>query len=455
MILNNAKKIHFIGIGGTGVSAAAAYVRELGLAVTGSDISESVYTKELRRRGVQIHIGTHKAVHIDDTIDLIIYSNAVKDTNIEIKKGRRLNITILKYSEFIGKLAEKFHQIIITGTHGKSTISAMLSSIFVTAGMDPSVIVGANITELHSNARVGLSRNFIIEGDEYRDAFLQYNPTALLVNNIEADHLDYFKNEKNIIQSFRKLIQKVPRGGTIIANADDENVMNAVKNVKCKLLTFGMKSGNYYIHHIDNFGELSRITVRGVEEFELSIRVPGSHNALNALGACVMAISFGIDILIIKKGLLQYSGAERRFEIIGRKKGVTIIDDYAHHPTAVKAVLKTARSQYPGRRIWCIFEPHSIDRLKNFENEFIEALANCDKLIVTDIYKVPGRETTGRFDLSKITDKVKNKGVDARSIKQKSAIVSHIIKNKKRGDVILFLGAGSITDVSDLLLKNL
>lgn len=449
------KKIHFIGIGGIGVSAVARIMLEFGKQVSGSDVVDSEIIKNLQQLGARINTGKHKVSNLSDDTDLVVFTNASEDTNPEFVKAKRLKIPTLSYPNFLGKLISNYIPIVVTGTHGKSSTTAMLSKIFIEAGLDPTVVIGANIQELKGNARVGLGRYFILEGDEYQEAFLNYQPAGLIINNIEADHLDYYKNMENIIKSFKVLTKRIPRGGFIVANVMDDNVIKAITGSKCRIIKFGLEYGDYYATHIVRHGELTRFAVKGLESFDLAIRVPGDYNVQNALAAAVMSLAFGIPHDVIQKALLNYQGAWRRFEIKGKKKGITVVDDYAHHPTEIKAVLKSAREYFPNKRLWCVFQPHSKDRTKKLFKDFVNSFSDCDKLVLTEIYKVEGREKKLKIssrDLEKAIKKVKS---DVILVKSLNKVSTYLKRKVKTGDVVITMGAGDITKISDELITKI
>ncbi|XOU94812.1 MAG: UDP-N-acetylmuramate--L-alanine ligase [Candidatus Kerfeldbacteria bacterium] len=454
MNFSEIKNIHFIGVGGIGVSALARLMMELGKSVSGSDLSNSIITDQLKDIGVNVIIGPHKDSNIQINTQLVVYTNAIVKTNPELKKAQKIKAILMSYPELLARLMETHLSIIVSGTHGKSTTTAMLAKIFIEAGLDPSVVVGTNVNDFNGNARLGLGRHFIAEGDEFHEAFLNYNPISLILNNIESDHLDYYKTEENIIKAFTKVVKKVPKGGVIVANAEDKNIKKVLKSAKAKVLTFGINDGDYQVTHIVRHGELVRFAVKGLERFDLAIRMPGIHNVSNALAAAVLALSFGIEIDIIKKALLNFSGIWRRFEIKGKNKGVTIVDDYAHHPTEIRATLKAAKSFFKGKRIWCVFQPHSGNRTNALFSDFTKSFTDCDQLILTDIYKVAGREKKDHVDMKKFVQDIIN-------VKQKKTVIyiknyksinTYLRKKIKSGDVVITMGAGTITEVSDKLL---
>jgi len=455
MNLATYSHIHFIGIGGIGVSAIARLMIELGKKVTGSDLYDSIIISGLEKNGAKISLGAHQAKNVGQETDLVIHTSAIVKTNPELLKAKKMGTTVFTYPEFLSQLMSSYLALVVSGTHGKSTTTAMLAKIYIEAGLDPTVVVGTNLKEFDGNARLGLGRYFIIEGDEYREAFLNYQPIGLIVNNIEADHLDYYKNVKNIVKAFRQMVKKVPRGGFLVANAEDSNVKKIINSAKCKIITFGIDKGDYFATHIVQKGELTCCAVKGLERFDLAIRVPGLHNVKNALAAAVMALAFGIDIKTIQKALLHYQGAWRRFEIKGEGKGVIVVDDYAHHPTEIKATLKTAKQYFIGKKVWCVYQPHSGSRTKALYVDFVNSFADCDELVLTDIYQVAGREKKEKVDIRKLVTDIKKIKKEITLIKDYNKVCNYLIKKVKSGDVVITMGAGTITEVSDQLLNKL
>lgn len=449
------KHIHFVGIGGIGVSAAARIVNQLGIKVTGSELAKSLVTQSLMKEKIQIVLGPHEASSLGKHSDLVVHSNAVQKSNPELVKAQAQKIPTMSYPKFLSELMGSYLPLIVTGTHGKSTTTTMLAHIFIEAGLDPTVVVGANINAFDGNARVGLGRHFIAEGDEYRKAFLNYNPVGLIVNNIEADHLDYYKTEEAIVQAFRTFVQRMPRGGYVAANIMDSNVIRAVEGAPCKVISYGIGYGDLHVTNIINKNGGTTFSVSGVDKFDCTIRVPGVHNVLNALAACTLSYVFGISVEYIQRGLMNYDGTSRRFEIKGTKKGITIIDDYAHHPTAIRATLRTAKEYYAGRKIWCIFQPHTTHRTESLFSNFVDSFTDCERLIIVPTYRVAGREKkASKTDqtLVKEISKKKKDVVFANNFKEAQDLY---LKTKARGDVVITMGAGSITELSDLLLTSL
>lgn len=455
MNLNQLKKIHFIGIGGIGVSAMAKLMLELKKKVTGSDLTDSEIIQQLKVMNAKCYIGQHKSENVKSDVDLVIYSNAVPKNNPEIKHAVKLKIPCSSYPQFLGEFMKDKFPIVISGTHGKSTTTAMLATILIEAGFDPTVIVGTKLDLFKGNERLGKSKYMVVEGDEYKEAFLNYQPKGLIINNIEPDHLDYYKTLKNIVIAFRKLVKKVPVHGVLVARAEDENVKNILKSVKCKVITFGLKKGNFLATHIIRHGELTRFAIKGPESFDLALRVPGVHNTLNALASTIMALALGIRQETIQKALLKYHGVWRRFEIKGEQRGIIIIDDYAHHPTEIKVTLRTAKQYFPDKKIWCVFQPHNRNRTIKLFKEFVHAFSDCDKLVLTEIYDVAGREHGEKISAADLAKAIKKLKKDVTFIKNLKDITPYLVKNAKPGDVIITMGAGDITKVSDELIKKL
>ncbi len=445
------KKIHCIGIGGAGVSAIANMTLQLGGSVSGSDIYHNSVIDDLVKKGAKVKIGKHKASNISKGTEVVVYSNAIKKNNPELLKAKKLGLILYSYPEYIGQLSNKYTTIVVSGTHGKSTTTAMLAHIFIAAGMDPTVIMGAYDNVFHSNARIGLGKYLIIEGDEYKEAFLHYQPQALIVNNIEEDHLDHYKSIDNISKAFKKLINHVTPFGLVVANADDENISRITKNINNKIVTYGFEKGAYQAKHYLQSGELTQCIVTGPENFDIDLRVPGKHNIYNALASATMALSFGISIETIKNGLKNYKGIKRRMEIIGKNKGAIIIDDYAHHPSEISATLKTVKEIYPNKNIYCVFQPHSKNRTKKLLVQFKKAFAHCDKLILTDIYDVAGRDKKENVTIKDLKEVIEKSNITV--ILNYKNIPKNIKKCLSSNDVVVFMGAGTITESAHQLVR--
>jgi UDP-N-acetylmuramate--alanine ligase len=434
-------KIHFIGIGGIGVSALARYYLEGNHEISGSDLVSSEITSALKKKGAKILIGQNKTGNLPKDADLIIYSPAVQPDNPEFKEAKKLKIKIQSYPQALGELTKKHFTIAISGTHGKSTTTAMLGLLLVKAGFDPTVIIGTKLKEFgDSNCRVGKSQYLVIEADEHMASFLNYWPKIIVLTNIERDHLDYYKNLKNILKTFKKYIGHLPKNGVLIMNRDDDNIKR-ITNYE-----LGIKNKKYY--------SLKQMEAKKLKKI---LKVPGEHNVYNALAALTTARILRIPDKISFKALSEYKGAWRRFEVIEIKypKPITLVSDYAHHPTKIRVTLKAAREKYPRRKIWCVYQPHQYQRtyylFKDFVKVFKQALV--DKLIITDVYDVAGREE------KKIKEKVNSKKmVKAISKSQviylpNEKILEYLKKNLKGREVVIIMGAGDIYNLTLRLIK--
>jgi len=438
-------KIHFIGIGGIGVSALARYFLEKGHKISGSDLVSSEITEALKNKGAKIFTGPHKSKNLPKDIELVIYSPAVQKSNPELKKALKiknlkLKIKILSYPEALGELTKKHFTIAISGTHGKSTTTAMVALILIKAGLDPTVIVGTKLKEFNdSNCRIGKSKYLVIEADEHFASFLNYWPKIIVLTALEADHLDYYKNFRNYILAFKKFISHLPDNGSLLINNDDKNIRKLTEN-RSPLLKYSLRQ-------------------KEAKKLRKILKIPGEHNVANALAALAVARVLKIPDKVSFKALSEYKGAWRRFEIFTKylnAKPYTLISDYAHHPTKIKVTLKTVREKFPNKKIWVIFQPHQYQRTYYLFDDFVEVLKNArvDKIIITDIFDVAGREE------EKIKKKVSSeklvKAINKSSViyLKKEKIVEYLKKNlkgglpteasAKAGEVVIIMGAGDI-----------
>lgn len=437
-------KIHFIGIGGIGISALARYYLSKGYQVSGSDLVSSEITQALKKIGVKIKIGKHKTENVPKNADLVIYSPAVSKTNPELKQAYKIQntkyyIQILSYPEALGELTKQHFTIAVSGTHGKSTTTAMIALILIKAGFDPTVIVGTKLKEFgDSNFRAGKSKYLVIEADEHLASFLNYWPKIIVLTNIEKDHLDYYKNLNNIIKTFREYVEHLPKGGVLIVNGDDKNIKKTISN-KFSIIKFQLKS--------ESAKKLKKI-----------LKIPGQHNVYNALAALSLARTLNIPDSVSFNALSQYKGAWRRFEekigqIPSTKHKILIISDYGHHPTKVRVTLEAAREKYPKRKIWCVYQPHQYQRTYYLFQDFVKVFkkAKIDKIIITDIFDVAGREEKRikqRISSEKLVKTIGKKNV----IYLANNKILEYLKNNFRGDeVLIIMGAGDIYNLTSRL----
>jgi len=414
-------KIHFVGIGGIGISALAKMMLLLKKRVSGSDISLGKAAKRLREKGVKVSIG-HKKSNLTKNMDLVIYSPAVKNDNPELLRAKELNIPTYSYPQALGLISKGKETIAISGTHGKTTTVAMVGEIMISAKKNPTIVIGSFMKKQKDNFVMGKSKYFVVEACEYKRSFLHLFPKILVITNIDNDHLDYYKNIQDIQKAFSQLISKVPTDGFIITNPNDKNIKKALKLSKTK-------------------AEIIDYT----KEKKPKLKIPGEYNILNAKAAIAVAKLVDIKKDQIEKSLKNFSGTWRRFEYKGKtKKGALIYDDYAHHPTEVKAVLEAVRESFPNKKIIAVFQPHLYSRTKFFLNEFSRALNNIDEVIITDIYAAREKKdkTIHAKDLVK---KTKN----ARYISNFSEIKKYLINQVDKDSIIITLGAGDVYKISE------
>ena len=431
-------KIHFIGIGGIGVSALAKYFLEKSHQVSGSDLVSSEMTKDLKKRRAKIYIGKHKTKNLPKDADLVIYSSAIQKNNPELKVAKKLEIKCQSYPQTLGKLTKQYFTIAVSGTHGKSTTTAMIGLLLMKAGFDPTVIVGTKLKEFgDSNYRVGKSKYLVIEADEHFASFLNYWPKIIVLTNIEKEHLDYYKNLRNILRTYKEYINHLPADGILVANKDDRNISKIqIKNQKFRIINYSIKR-------------------KKTKKLRKILKIPGEHNVSNALAALAVAQVLKIPDKISFETISKYKGAWRRFEekelkIVNCK--LKIISDYAHHPTEIKATLKAAREKYPARKIWCVFQPHQYQRTYYLFNDFVKSFKESlnknwiEKLILTDIYDVAGREdkkTKKKMSSKKLIEAIKGEQ-DTRYIPTMVKIRNYLRKNLQGREVVIIMGAGDI-----------
>lgn len=431
------KKLHFIGIGGIGISALAKYYLENGYKISGSDLFASEITKSLKKRGAKIFIGKHKVKNLSKNIDLVIYSPAVPKNNPELKRAKKLGIKCQSYPQALGELTKEHFTIAVSGTHGKSTTCAMIGLVITKAGFDPSVIIGTKLKEFkNSNCRVGKGQYLVIEADEWQASFLKDFPKIIVLTNIEKEHLDYYKNLNHILKTYKNYINHLPEDGILIANKDDKNIRHIASNMK--------NETRYY--------SLRQLEAKKLRKI---IKIPGEHNIYNALAVLAVARALKIPDKITFKVLSEYRGSWRRFEEKESKisplftrsnKRITIISDYAHHPTEIKNTLRAAHEKFKKRKIWCVFQPHQYQRTFYLFNDFVRVFRSIpiDKLIITDIYDVAGREE------KRIKEKINSEKL-IKTIKKpwaiylkKGKVIKYLKKNLWGGEVVIIMGAGDI-----------
>ncbi len=434
---------YFVGIGGIGISAIAEYFLEKGYRVIGSDLSgPTLVTKKLEERGARIYYD-HRKENMPSNIELFIYSTAAPLSNEEIVEAKRRHIAVYSYKEYLGLLSKKYTTVAITGTHGKTTTTALTGLLLRDGNLDPSIIVGSFVPQLgNQNYHAGKGRVLVVEADEYRSDMLLLHPTVAVVTNIDLDHLDFYKDINDIAKHFKEFIQLVPSDGAVIINADDARLK---KIAPARAITYGfMKGADYRAENIIVGDGMQRFTVtyHGEPIGDFHLQVPGSFNILNALAAVAVARHFDVPIETIQQSIAAFTGTWRRFEYLGERKGASVYSDYGHHPTATQATLHAVKEFYPGRRLILVFQPHSYDRTEKLFKEFTQAFDEADMLFVTDIYDVAGRDSVRKVSSKMLVEALKRPYAQyAPSLEDLTVTLDATLT---KNDILLIMGAGNI-----------
>jgi len=458
MEIEDIKKIHFIGIGGIGVSALAAYFLKKGKQVSGSDAEISPIIQDLKYQGAKI-FDSHDKANISRDLDLVVYSEAVPEDNSELLAAKDYKITLKSYAEALGELMKDYYGITVSGTNGKTTTTAILGLILESADLDPTVILGGKVNLWDSNLRFGESNYFVAEGCEYRRNMLHLSPQMIILTNIEEDHLDYYKDIDDIKDAFTNYVKKLSAKGVLIFNVDDPQSQEIVNQTKAEKISYGL----------DNEADLVAVGLSqqsGQQTFNLvwqgknlgkfEIAVPGKFNIYNALAASAAAFKLGVQPEVIKEVLRDFKGSWRRFEKVGEVEGKIIISDYAHHPTAVQATIQAAKEFYPEKKILTVFQPHQQDRTSKLFDSFVKSFGEADEIILAEIYQVTGREKIKNLisskDLVQAVKKIKNHPpISYTADNQQTEEMIHTRLNDF--DVVLIMGAGDIYKVAESLVS--
>lgn len=481
MDLSKLKKIHIIGIGGIGISAVAKLLLSQNKIVTGSDLNDSDLIEALKNFGAKITIGEHNTNNLGKDVSLVIYSDAVPETNPERQAAVSHKIPCVSYFEFLGEYSKDKYTIAISGCHGKTTTTAFTGLILDRANFDPTVIVGSKVKDWDGNLRLGGSNYLVVEGDEYRAHMLQLNPKAIIMTNIEFDHPDFYKDLNQTVETFQNFINKLPEDGYYIYNLDDPILRERIEKPNCNVLSYSLENqaADLIVKNVkvDHGRQIFRPVFKGQELRDFNLQVPGKFNVSNALGATLLALELGVSPDIIKDTLAQYTGAWRRFEVVGKISGLTddkngslVISDYAHHPTEVAKTIQAAKEFYPDKRLLVVFQPHQIQRTRELFDDFVKIFAQspAEVVILSEIYDVAGREEKD------VTKRISSKDLlDAIVLKENNDFVkglaviksqyyygkdlvdtkAEIFDEMKADDVILVLGAGDIDKVARELVK--
>mgnify|MGYP001127005982 FL=1 len=454
--LKEYKHIHLIGIGGISMSAIAETLHNWNYTVTGSDLAQSELTDKLNMHGIKTVIG-HDLENAKNS-DLIIYSAAISDSDPEMIIAKENNIPLIDRGKFVGYLTKLYKETIcVSGTHGKTTTTSMLSICFINAKKDPSIEVGAILNSIGGNYRVGNSDYFILESCEYKANFLKFFPKTEIILNIDNDHLDYYKTFDNIVKTFQDFVSILDEDGLLVTNADDKNCLDLKNITKSKFISYGIDNinANFVAKSISfNSNGFPKFDVYKNNEIYTTIElsVAGKHNILNALACTAVCDYYNISKEVIKSSLKEFTGAERRLEFKGKlNKDVSIFDDYAHHPTEISATANAIKNKTYNKS-WVVFQPHTYSRTKSLLDDFAKALSNFDNLIVLDIYAAREQNT---FDISSkdLVKKLEENNKKALYMPDFSEVVSYLKQNVSKNDIIITLGAGTVTQIGPMLLK--
>lgn len=453
---NRPIRIHFMGIGGISMSGLAEVLLERGFTITGSDMKASPITKKLESHGAAIVYG-QKAENITDDMDLVVYTAAIHPDNPEFQAVVQKGIPHMDRAELLGQIMSNYkNSIAVSGTHGKTTTTSMLSLIMLAGACDPTISVGGILKDIDGNIRVGRSQNFITEACEYTNSFLKFNPRIELILNVDADHLDFFKDLNDIRHSFRLFAEKLDKDGILIINGEIRDLSFFTEGLPCKIITYGLEADDNYTAKNISFNEYAcgsyDLYVNGEKADHITLNVTGLHNVSNSLAAIAAARELGISMEHIKSGLMNFKGTDRRFEYKGEINGITILDDYAHHPTEIEATL-TAAKNYPHRKIWCAFQPHTYTRTKALLKEFGRALSLADHVVLADIYAAREADT-GEIHSRDLQAEIRAHGTAADYFSTFKEIENFLLENCSPGDLVITMGAGDIVTVGEELLKK-
>lgn len=451
---DNNKKVHFIGIGGISMSGLAAVLLNNGFKVSGSDSKESHITDNLKSKGAEIHIG-HKKENIKD-VDLVVYTAAIPQDNPEIVEAKAKNIQLMDRAEFLGHIMKGHkYNVAVSGTHGKTTTTSMITNIALKANLDPTILVGGEVDAIGGNYRIGNSEYFVTEACEYKESFLKFFPYIGIILNIDADHLDYYRDLNHIIETFKKFSKLIPKDGYLIGYNEDENVAKILEEADCNVLSYGFSNANVTAENVkyNNMGCASFTVCRDGEQlFDIKLNMPGKHNILNALSSVCVGLIFGLSYEDIAEGLANCRGAHKRFEYKGEIDGVTVIDDYAHHPVEIKATLTTAK-KIPHNKTFCVFQPHTYTRTKTLFDEFTTAFNDADELVLMDIYAAREKDT-GLVSSDELGDAIRATGVKCTNVHSHDEAVEYLKKHVSSGDMLLTVGAGDVVIVGEKFLEK-
>lgn len=455
-MLITSEHVHFIGIGGYGMSAIARVMLEMGYTVTGSDVASQELTEKLAAKGAKIYIG-HTPEHIAGA-DIVVYSTALSRDNVERVAAEELNIPTLHRSQMLARLLNERKGIAVAGAHGKTTTSSMIALVMERCNVDPTYIIGGEITNLGTNAKAGKSEFVVAEADESDGSFLQYHPWQGIVTNIEADHLENYDGDFNRLKSaYVQFLSQIRPDGAAIVCADDQNIREMLPQLQTRVITYGVEHEADYMATDIQLGDrrLSfTMSRKGTALGTIELSVPGKHNMYNAMATVISCLEAGIPFDQIAATIVEFHGAKRRFQVLGESNDILIIDDYAHHPTEIEATISAARAT--GKRIIAVFQPQRYSRTFFLLDAFSRAFSEASEVIITDIYSPAGEKQIEGVHSSKLVDLiVQNSNANAIYLPTKEAVIEELKDRLQPGDLVLTMGAGDIWKVGDALARHL
>jgi len=452
----NIEKIHFVGIGGIGMSGIAEVLLNLEYKVSGSDLRSSETTERLVGLGAEVAVG-HQADNLQN-VDVVVISSAVHDDNPEVVEAKRLHVPVIPRAEMLAELMRMKYGIAIAGTHGKTTTTSMAASILGHAGIDPTIVIGGKLNAIGANARLGQGKFLVAEADESDGSFLLLSPTIAVVTNIDADHLDHYSGIDEIKETFVEFINKVPFYGLAVLCLDDPNIRAILPLVKKRFLTYGLSAqADIRATHVRHDGFTTSFVAhyKGYRLGEISFPMPGPHNVLNAMACIAVALELDIPFGAIQEGFAGFSGVGRRFQVKGEPGGIMVVDDYGHHPAEIRATLAAARQGWPERRIVAAFQPHRYTRTHELFSEFVTAFHDADLLILTDVYAAGEQPIEGATAERLATELRRHGQKDVTWIADRQKIPEHVAGIVREGDIVITLGAGNIWQQGESLVKLL
>jgi UDP-N-acetylmuramate--alanine ligase len=450
------QQIHFVGVGGSGMSGIAEILLNLGYRVTGSDQRRNEAIERLERLGAKVFIG-HEVSHVEGA-HVIVYSSAVSRDNIEVQVARQRGIPVIPRAEMLAELMRLKYGIAVAGTHGKTTTTSMIGAVLAEGRLDPTIVVGGRITSLGSNARLGQGEYLVAEADESDGSFLKLAPTIAVVTTVDAEHLDHYGTLDAIREAFVAFVNKVPFYGAAVLCLDQPNIQLLIPRIDKRIVTYGLESGADLVArrlHLSGLTSRFEVFQRGTLLGECALQVPGGHNVLNALAAIAVALDLEIPFLTIQKALAGFTGVQRRFQVIGQAGNITVVDDYGHHPVEIRATLAAAKAGFD-RRVVVVWEPHRYTRTLHLYQEFLTSFNQADALVVMDIYPA-GEAPIEGVSAADLAEAIRAHGHREVTYvgRDRARAIDHVIDISRPGDLVITLGAGDVSHLGPELLRRL